>query len=236
MKQINSKYIFQIIFSFINQKRKLKISKYNKILQNKLDLNINFYKKFSGRYIIYDGKGIGKEYNNDLLLFEGEYLNGERTKGKEYDFYGNVIFDGEFLNGQRTKGKEFNRILASKGESLNLKRREFNVFFKFEGEFSNGIRKNGKEYYKNGKVIYEGDYLDGEKWNGKGKKYEDDNFIFEGEFLNGKQWNGIGKEYYIFDKVSFEGEYKNGKKWNGKGYDIDGNISYELKEGKGLVK
>ena len=36
------------------------------------------------------------------------------------------------------------------------------------------------------------------KWkkNGKGKEYDrDDNLIFEGEYLNGKRWNGKGKEY-----------------------------------------
>ena len=34
----------------------------------------------------------------------------------------------------------------------------------------------------------------------------------------------------------FEGEYLNGKKWNGKGYDINNNIIYELKNGKGFIK
>ena len=36
--------------------------------------------------------------------------------------------------------------------------------------------------------------------------------------------------------MKFEGEYLNGKKWNGKGYGINGNIIYELKDGKGFVK
>jgi len=26
----------------------------------------------------------------------------------------------------------------------------------------------GKEYYKNGQLIFEGEYFDGRKWNGKG--------------------------------------------------------------------
>ena len=36
------------------------------------------------------------------LIFEGEYLNGERNgKGKEYYYNGNLEFEGEYLNGER---------------------------------------------------------------------------------------------------------------------------------------
>ena len=44
---------------------------------------------------IKDGKGYIKEYNNnDILIFEGEYLNGKRNgKGKKCDYYnGKLIF------------------------------------------------------------------------------------------------------------------------------------------------
>ena len=37
-------------------------------------------------------------------------------------------------------------------------------------------------------------------------------------------------------KLMFEGEYRYDKKWNGKGYDSFGNIIYELKDGKGIIK
>ena len=37
-----------------------------------------------------------KEYNDGKLIFEGEYLNGERNrKGKEYDSDVKLIFEGE---------------------------------------------------------------------------------------------------------------------------------------------
>ena len=41
--------------------------------------------------------------------------------------------------------------------------------------------------------------------------------MFEGEFLGGKKWNGKGKEYNFNSyndelKLTFEGEYLNGKK------------------------
>jgi len=39
------------------------------------------------------------------LLFEGEYLNGERWngKGKEYNNKNELVFEGEYLNGIRNK-------------------------------------------------------------------------------------------------------------------------------------
>ena len=58
--------------------------------------------------------------------------------------------------------------------------------------------------------------------------------IFEGEFLNGEK-NGKGKEYYDNGILKFDGEYLNGKKWNGKGYYINNNLIYELKNGKGFI-
>ena len=57
--------------------------------------------------------------------------------------------------------------------------------------------------------------MNGER-NGFGKKYSlDGKLLFEGEFLNGKRWNGKGKELkygYFGSETTFEGEYKNGKK------------------------
>ena len=77
--------ILNIIFSFINQKKKLNIIINNKKLQKKLEINIKNYEKISERYKIGERNGKGKEYYIGKLIFEGEYLNGERKgKGKEY--------------------------------------------------------------------------------------------------------------------------------------------------------
>ena len=46
----------------------------------------------------------------------------------------------------------------------------------------------GKEYNRNGKLVFEGEYLKGERWNGKGKEYNwNKELIFEGQYLNGKK-------------------------------------------------
>ena len=155
LKKIKSNFFIKILFSHLNRGNILKIAKYNKILQNILDINLNKYKLFSGRYIIYDTNGKVKEYYNDNqeLAFEGEYLNGKRNgKGKEYRD-GKLLFEGEYVNGERNgKGKEYNKDKLI-----------------FEGEFLNNKKWNGtgKEYNEDNKLKYEVEY---EK-NGKGKKY-----------------------------------------------------------------
>jgi len=54
---------------------------------------------------------------------------------------------------------------------------------------------------------------------GKGdiKEFFDFNgkLIFEGKYLNGER-NGKGREYYNDGKLKFDGEYLDGKRWNGK--------------------
>ena len=89
----------------------------------------------------------------------------------------------------------------------------------------------GKEFYKNGSLKFDGDYLNGKRWNGKIynekfdsiyelkngrgfiKEYYDNNELnFEGYYINGVK-HGKGKEYYDNGKLQFEGEYfveKNG--------------------------
>ena len=71
-----------------------------------------------------------------------------------------------------------------------------------------------KEFNEEGELIFEGEYLKGER-NGKGIEYnKDGQIIFEGEYLKGER-NGKGIEYY-HGKIIYEGIYKNNKKWEGK--------------------
>ena len=75
-----------------------------------------FNRKYDGKgydkngniiYELINGNGRVKEYNeyNNILIFEGEYKNGNKNgKGKEYNLGGKLIFDGEYLNGKKWKG------------------------------------------------------------------------------------------------------------------------------------
>ena len=83
-----------------------------------------------------NGKVIDYPISKNIIIFEGEYLNGKRNgKGKKYYDDGNLMFEGEYLNGKRNgKGKEYFK----------------NGKLKFDGEYLNGKKWNGSEYNKNG--------------------------------------------------------------------------------------
>ena len=156
LDNILSSYFSIKIFTCINDKRKLKIIKYNKKMQNNIGIKLIDYIFYSRKYIVYEENNKAKEYHidNDQLIFEGDYKNGKRNGiGKEYDYNGELKFEGEFQNGKRNgNGKEYH----SNGK------------LQFEGEYLNG-EKNGKikEYYCDGILKFEGEYLNGKPWNGK---------------------------------------------------------------------
>ena len=137
---------------------------------------------------IYNWKKKGKEYNNGILIYEGEYYMNKKYNGKAYDKNGNVIY--ELINGKGNY-KEFY-------ENGNIK-----LDITYSNDLTIGI---GKEYNENKKLIFEGEYKNNKRWNGKG--YDTNNNIVY-EIQNG---NGYIREYSDKDKLKFEGEYKNGQK------------------------
>ena len=109
----------------------------------------------------------------------------------------------------------------------------------FEGEYLNGKKWNGKGYDNLGNIVYE-------LKDGKGLVKEYSYYLrldFEGEYLNGER-NGKGKEYNDKGELIFEGEYLNGKRYGkGKGYDGNGEVifegeylnDYQIGEGKEIL-
>ena len=61
------------------------------------------------------------------------------------------------------------------------------------------------EYHFNGKLVFEGEYLNDKEW--IGTRYDENGNILY-ELTN--SINGKGKEYYIKGNKLFEGEYLNG--------------------------
>ena len=259
LDSIKSYFFIKKVMSLLPSKIFLDLVKYNNNLKKRLYINLVNYKILSGKYKEGGQVGIWKEYNayNNKLLFEGEYKNGKRNgKGKEYD-YPHLIFECQYNNG---KEYDDYRYLIFEGEYKNGKRngkgKEYNKYKNliFEGEYKNGKKWNGigygennsiayklsngkghvKEYnYTSNKIflIYEGEYLNGER-NGKGKEFDEyGNLIFEGHYLYGKR-NGEGKQYGNDDILGFEGEFKNDKPWNGKLLNADEWIKKEVKNGK----
>ena len=80
IKSIKSNIIMKKLFSNLNDIKKLNIIKYNKNIQNQLEINLEDYKIKSGKYIIYKKNGKGKEYllDNNILIFEGDYINRKK--------------------------------------------------------------------------------------------------------------------------------------------------------------
>ena len=62
---VKAQGILQIIFSYLNDKTKLYVINYNKTLLQKLEIDLEFVKKISGKYRkeLIKGKSIGKEYS-----------------------------------------------------------------------------------------------------------------------------------------------------------------------------
>ena len=82
----------------------MKIIKYNKKYQTNFNLNIIDYRLIIGGFIKYETGNKAKEYDdfNNLVLFEGKYLNGQRNGNwKELDGFNTVKFEGEYKNGKR---------------------------------------------------------------------------------------------------------------------------------------
>jgi antitoxin component YwqK of YwqJK toxin-antitoxin module len=218
---------------------------YGNIVHEREYQNIGNYE--TGKYIRRRKIGRIREIRWRGWRGESLFYTCQRRRRKYIDLSYNV--ESEIISGLRNVEnyvKEFDEHgkLIYWGEHKNGKRNgegiEYTYINKkykiiFDGEFLNGIKWNGKikEYDKYGYTIFEGKYLSGKK-NGIGKEYNQNGLIFEGEYKDGKR-NGKGKEYNYFGDVIYEGEYKNGKR-NGKGkeYDKNGNIIFEGKFKNGI--
>ena len=78
------------------------------------------------------------------------------------------------------------------------------------GEFKNDI-PNGKgiKYYKNGNILYEGDFING-KFEGNGKVIYENGLYYIGQFKNGLK-HGKGTLYYSNGNIKYEGDWINDK-------------------------
>ena len=181
------------------------------------------YLKYEGEYLNGKKSGFGTEYYDNDIIFKGEYLEGKKH-GKGTEYYGNYQykFDGIYKNGKKWDGIGYNDM--GKEEYIlkdgTGKVKEYNDFGKliFEGEYLNGEENGkGKEYSEiNGKLEFDGEYLNGKKWIGNIIKYNDGGKrIFEGFYVDGNI-NGKVKEWNNDEMLIFNGEYLNGKRWDSK--------------------
>ena len=81
LRYINSDYIKKDLFSFLDENKKLSKIIYNKKFQKIIGVNLEYYKKISGKNREVDKSGNGREYllNTNKMIFEGTYLNGKKN-------------------------------------------------------------------------------------------------------------------------------------------------------------
>ena len=93
----------------------------------------------------------------------------------------------------------------------------------YMGEFKKNIPYGkGIKYYKNGNILYEGEFING-KFEGNGKYIYDDGEYYIGQYKNGLR-NGKGTIYYTNGKIKIEGDWINGE--------LEGNGKYIWENGE----
>ena len=94
------------------------------------------------------------------------------------------------------------------------------------GPFINNLPNGqGKTFTKNGKVRYQGNFVNG-CLQGKGKLYFDNDEYYEGDFLNNVK-HGKGKLYYPNGQIKYDGDFANDK--------FDGYGKYVLENGENYI-
>ena len=94
------------------------------------------------------------------------------------------------------------------------------------GEFKNN-KPNGKgiKYNKNGKILYDGDFING-KFEGNGKYINEDGLSYIGQWKNGTI-HGKGILYYSNGNIKYKGDWVNNK-YEGNGIEIQKNGYYYM--------
>ena len=162
-------------------------------------------------------EGKGKEYNlEENLIFEGEYIKGEKKSGIEYYIKEIKKYEGEYQYNKKWNGFLYDILGKNSYEikSGNGKIKEFheNSNLCYEGEINDGIKNGfGKMFDEYGRLIYEGNFFNDMK-NGEGKEYnQNGNLIFEGEFIDGKKGDGNIYKYNNQNELIYEKKFINGK-------------------------
>ena len=117
----------------------------------------------------------GKYNEQNYLLFEGEYFNNYKVKGKEYYANGKLKFEGEYLFNKKLKGKIYdcngNIIFKLDNGNAKIEEKENYKYIKIlynsnSTEESCEERIKGKEYDYNGRLLFEGEYHYNREWKG----------------------------------------------------------------------
>ena len=84
-QKVRSNNIAKKIISFINFGKKLRLFTYNKKYKKIFGIKLVDYINLSGKYVVGEINGKGKEYSfqNNKLIFEGDYFKGKEMVMEE---------------------------------------------------------------------------------------------------------------------------------------------------------
>ena len=196
----------------------------------------NFNKIFNSKLPLF-----GEYYKEDFIKLIPEKIRNQITENvfdlSHYQISNKNTYEVPpiiFKNGNIYKGN-WNKNGEMDGEGVYILKND-NVIV--EGVWDKGELKGGRIFFPNGE-IYEGE-IQNSVFNGKGKLKSNNGIIFEGDFVNGEK---IGNVKIIYpDGSYYKGEYNNNN-YNGKGefhwkngYTYKGNFLNGKLEGKGILK
>ena len=148
---------------------------------------------YEGDWVNSERTGKGKITLADGGVYEGDYVNGERTGKGKYVWADGDVYEGDWVNGERT------------GQGKHV-RADGDVY---EGDFVNGEPTGQGKYVWADGDVYEGDWVNDER-TGQGKYVWADGDVYEGDFVNGER-TGQGK-YVWADGDVYEGDFVNGER------------------------
>lgn len=172
-------------------------------IKHDFDKNLRYEGEFKDNYFQ------GKMYSGGKLIFNGSIEDGEFIDGKitgycKFGVYMNKLFEGLFLeHGKEYKGK-FNKYMRLNCDNGTIKYDGIKMCGKFvDGEFV-----NGKKYYHNYNIICDGEWDNGIFTHGTIKN--NGKLVYEGTFINGFPLHGKASNYNLGEKT-FTGEFNNNK-------------------------
>ena len=169
----------------------------------------------------------------ELSYSDGE-MSGIFEKNGNMFLHDSETYGGSSGSPIVLKGEE--KVFAIHRGKLKNAHKNVGIFIKKIIDIMENYKKNGKgrEYYKNGKIKYEGNFLDDKYEDKEAKFYYENGDLYIGEFKNGKK-KGNGIIYSIKYEGNFlDDKYTNGKLYYDNGEYYVGQFNNGKKEGEGL--
>ena len=187
---------------------------------------------FEGQFKDGERTGSGREYENGVLVYEGQLTAGICSgRGTRYAD-GQPVYDGQYMDGLRSgSGTAYeNGQLLYEGQFLDdlyegRGKLYENGALRYDGSFHAGLKDGTGTLYENNMKLYEGQFV-ADLYDGRGKLYQDGVLSYDGSFRAGLP-EGDGTTYYPSGRPSYQGQFLAGKPdGTGTEYDEDGKKTY----------